>query len=144
MASLTACEDDLSLHSVHNILFTHEQRLNHQHTSSTDLPFAATHIAAAPSTQHLRPHQPRFQSPQPRFQSHHSGSYQQVPFSHTRPHNRPHHKPANRPSSSAPHKPPHLSTRPQCQLCGKFRHTVVKCYHRFDITYQGTNGVSPS
>ena len=34
-----------------------------------------------------------------------------------------------------------LSTRPQCQLCGKFGHTVIKCYHRFDINYQGNNGV---
>ncbi|RVW20572.1 hypothetical protein CK203_109692 [Vitis vinifera] len=114
VASLTTREDDLSLYYVHNILLTYEQRLNHQHTSSTDLPFAAAHIAAAPSTQHLRPHQPRFQSPQPRFQSHHSGSYQQVPFSHTRPHNRPHNRPANRSSSSAPHRPPYLPTRPQC------------------------------
>ncbi|KAJ9672694.1 hypothetical protein PVL29_026062 [Vitis rotundifolia] len=144
VASLTAREDDLSLHSVHSILLTHEQRLNHQHTSSVDLPFVAAHIAAAPSTQRPRPHQPRFQSSQPRFQSHHSGNHQQVTFSHTRPHNRPHNRPANRPSSSAPHRPPHLPTRPQCQLCGKFGHTVVKCYHRFDITYQGTNGVSPS
>ena len=29
-------------------------------------------------------------------------------------------------------------------MCGKFGHTVVKCYHRFDITYQGTSGVSSS
>ena len=144
VASLTAREDDLSLHSVHSILLTHEQRLNHQHTSSADLPFAAAHIAAAPSTQHPRPHHPRFQSPQPRFQSHYSGNRQHVPFSHTRPHNRPHNRPANRFSSSAPHRPPHLPTRPQCQLCGKFGHTVVKCYHRFDITYQGTSGVSSS
>ncbi|RVW14006.1 Retrovirus-related Pol polyprotein from transposon RE1 [Vitis vinifera] len=106
--------------------------------------FAAAHIAATPSTQHPKPHQPRFQSPQPRFQSHYSGNRQHVPFSHTRPHNRPHNRPANRFSSSAPHRPPHLPTRPQCQLCGKFGHTVVKCYHRFDITYQGTNGVSSS
>ncbi|RVX10831.1 Retrovirus-related Pol polyprotein from transposon RE2 [Vitis vinifera] len=81
------------------------------------LPFAAAHIAAAPSTQHPRPHHPRFQSPQPRFQSHYSGNHQHVPFSHTRPHNRPHNRPANRSSSSAPHRPPHLPTRPQCQLC---------------------------
>ncbi|RVW80238.1 Retrovirus-related Pol polyprotein from transposon RE1 [Vitis vinifera] len=111
VASLTAREDDLSLHSVHSILLTHEQRLNHQHTSSADLPFAAAHIAAAPSTQHPRPHHPRFQSPQPRFQSHYSGNHQHVPFSHTRPHNRPHNRPANRSSSSAPHRPPHLPTR---------------------------------
>ena len=144
VASLTAREDDLSLYSVHNILLTHEQRLNHQHTSSADLPFAAAHIAAVLSTQHPRPHQPRFQSPQPRFQSHHSRSYQQVPFSHIRPHNITHNRPTNRSSLSAPHRPPHFPTRPQCQLCGKFGHTVVKCYHHFDISYQGTNGVSPS
>ncbi|RVW62840.1 Retrovirus-related Pol polyprotein from transposon RE2 [Vitis vinifera] len=82
-----------------------------------DLPFAAAHIAAAPSTQHPRPHHLRFQSSQPRFQSHYSGNHQHVPFSHTRPHNRPHNRPANRSSSSAPHRPPHLPTRPQCQLC---------------------------
>ena len=144
VASLTAREDDLSLHSIHSILLTHEQRLNHQHTSSADLPFVAAHIVVAPSTQHPRPHHPRFQSPQPRFQSHYLGNHQHVPFSHTRPHNRPHNRPANRFSSSAPHRPPHLPTRPQCQLCGKFGHTVVKCYHRFDITYQGTSGVSSS
>ncbi|RVW89378.1 Retrovirus-related Pol polyprotein from transposon RE1 [Vitis vinifera] len=30
------------------------------------------------------------------------------------------------------------SKRPQCQLCGKFGHTVQVCYHRFDITFQST------
>ncbi|KAL6327702.1 hypothetical protein AAG906_022764 [Vitis piasezkii] len=30
------------------------------------------------------------------------------------------------------------SERPQCQLCGKFGHTVQVCYHRFDITFQST------
>ncbi|RVW21555.1 Retrovirus-related Pol polyprotein from transposon RE1 [Vitis vinifera] len=112
VASLIAREDDLSLHSVHSILFTHEQRLNHQHASSADLPFAVAHIATAPSTQHPKPHQPRFQSPQPRFQSHHSGNHQHVPFSHTRPYYRPHNRPANRSSSSALHRPPHIPTRP--------------------------------
>ena len=28
------------------------------------------------------------------------------------------------------------NNRPQCQLCGKFGHTVHSCYHRFDITFQ--------
>lgn len=26
--------------------------------------------------------------------------------------------------------------RPQCQLCGRFDHTVFKCYHRFDRNFQ--------
>ena len=49
VASLTAREDDFSLHSVHNILLMHEQRLNHQHTPPTDLHFAA-HIVAIPNS----------------------------------------------------------------------------------------------
>ena len=34
--------------------------------------------------------------------------------------------------------------KPQCQLCGKFGHTVHVCYHRFDISYQNSqnNGTS--
>ncbi|RVX16768.1 Retrovirus-related Pol polyprotein from transposon RE1 [Vitis vinifera] len=47
---------------------------------TTHLPFAVAHIVPTPSTQHPRPHQPKFQSLQPRFQSHHSGNHQQVPF----------------------------------------------------------------
>uniref|UniRef100_A0A803P6J6 CCHC-type domain-containing protein n=1 Tax=Cannabis sativa TaxID=3483 RepID=A0A803P6J6_CANSA len=36
--------------------------------------------------------------------------------------------------------------RPVCQLCGRVGHTAQKCYHRFDITYNGppTQGASPS
>lgn len=29
--------------------------------------------------------------------------------------------------------------KPNCQLCGRFGHTVVKCYYRFDKSYQGSN-----
>ena len=31
------------------------------------------------------------------------------------------------------------NNRPQCQLCGKFGHTVLKCYYRFDQNFSGTN-----
>lgn len=36
--------------------------------------------------------------------------------------------------------------KPQCQLCGKFGHTVQICYHRFDISYQSSqsSNTSPS
>jgi histone deacetylase 1/2 len=36
------------------------------------------------------------------------------------------------------------SEKPQCQLCGKFGHTVHVCYHRFDMSYQSSqnNGAS--
>ena len=29
------------------------------------------------------------------------------------------------------------SNKPQCQLCGKFGHVVLQCYHRFDQSFQG-------
>lgn len=32
----------------------------------------------------------------------------------------------------------------QCQLCGRFEHTVVRCYLRFDRAYQGPNNSSSS
>ena len=135
LASLTAREDNFSLHSVHHILLTHEQRLNHQHTPPTDLHFAA-HMATIPN------------SVPPQIFSN----------SHSRHHSRPPHQIRNQHQTlrnqhqrpPAPNKPsthprsPHLPTRPQCQLCGKFGHTAMKCYHRFDITYQDNKGVSSS
>nr|CAN82380.1 hypothetical protein VITISV_021579 [Vitis vinifera] len=131
VASLTAREDDLSLHSVHSILLTHEQRLHLQHSSPTDLPFASAHMAFVPS----RPHQPR-------HYHHPSRPQHQVSSSSNRPPTRFHPQQLrnHHPIPSAHNKPHHLSTRPQCQLCDKFGHTVIKCYHRFDINYQGNNG----
>ena len=34
---------------------------------------------------------------------------------------------------------PHSSSnfdKPMCQICGKTGHTALKCFHRFDLTYQ--------
>lgn len=31
------------------------------------------------------------------------------------------------------------NSRVQCQLCGRFGHTVLRCYLRFDRSYQGHN-----
>ncbi|KAL0741528.1 hypothetical protein Bca4012_083041 [Brassica carinata] len=31
------------------------------------------------------------------------------------------------------------STRPTCQICGRFRHNSLKCYRRFDISYQSSD-----
>ena len=139
VASLTTWEDNFSLHFVHNILLTHEQRLNHQHTPPTDL-HSIAHMAAIPNSippqafsnshswHHLRPpHQIKNQHQTPRNQ------HQGPPTPNRNP---------NRPSAHP--RPPHLPTRPQCQLCGKFGHTTMKCYHRFDITYQDNNGASSS
>jgi hypothetical protein len=31
--------------------------------------------------------------------------------------------------------PPHTDNRPQCQLCGKKRHKVMECWHRFNKNF---------
>ncbi|KAL5564462.1 hypothetical protein UlMin_027626 [Ulmus minor] len=36
------------------------------------------------------------------------------------------------------------TSKPQCQLCGKFGHTVQNCYHRFDITFQAQQSTENS
>ncbi|RVX07394.1 Retrovirus-related Pol polyprotein from transposon RE1 [Vitis vinifera] len=104
VASLTAREDDLSLHSVHSILLTHEQRLHLQHSSPTDLPFAS--MASVPSRQPSRPHQPR-------HYHHQSRPQHQVSSSSNRPPTRFHpQQPRNHyPIPSTHNKPHHLSTR---------------------------------
>ena len=38
----------------------------------------------------------------------------------------------------------HSDNRPQCQLCGKFGHIVITCYHRFDINFQGSDVLASS
>lgn len=47
MASLTAHEDDINLHSVHSILLMHEQRINVQ-TSITENEVCCTHKYSKP------------------------------------------------------------------------------------------------
>ena len=44
VASLTTMDEELSLHSVHSMLLTHEQRLTSQNTSSSDLNSIAAHM----------------------------------------------------------------------------------------------------
>lgn len=45
ITSLTTCEDDISLHLVHSILLTHEQRLYFQNTISPETNFISTIMA---------------------------------------------------------------------------------------------------
>ncbi|RVW31775.1 Retrovirus-related Pol polyprotein from transposon RE1 [Vitis vinifera] len=114
--SLTAREDDLSLHSVHSILLTHEQRLHLQHSSPTDPSFASAHMASVPSRQPNRPHQPR-------HYNHSSRPQHQVSSSSNRPPTRfhPQQPRNNHPIHSAHNKPHHLSTRPQLPIMWQVR-----------------------
>ena len=110
VASLTAREDEMSLHSVHSILLTHEQRLSFQNSAAEDNVISAN--LATPQYQHFNNKKS-------------SGQNRQFGFNTRR-------GTKGGRSQSSQH-------RPQCQLCGKFGHTVVRCYHRFDINFQGYN-----
>ncbi|RVW76269.1 Retrovirus-related Pol polyprotein from transposon RE1 [Vitis vinifera] len=120
VASLTAREDDLTLHSVHSILLSHEQRLHFQNSIVEDEVISA-HI----TTQ---------DHPQP-SKKYHTGK----PGSSFNSQNSFHHQQnRRRPNAHGQNQRTHQSGgRPQCQLCGKYGHTIISCYHRFDINFQG-------
>lgn len=43
-----------------------------------------------------------------------------------------------------PHSQQHFTSnnRPMCQVCGKTRHTALKCYQQFDHSFQGDDSSS--
>ena len=67
VASLTTRDDDLSLHSVHNMLLTLEQLLNIQQTSSTNISSITKHMATHSTSSHK---QQSFKRPMTRSFSH--------------------------------------------------------------------------
>ncbi|KAL6317024.1 hypothetical protein AAG906_026780 [Vitis piasezkii] len=120
IASLTAHEDDLALHSVHSILLSHEQRLHFQNSTAEDEVVSA-HITTQDHPQQSRKY--HIGKPSSSFNSQNSFHHQQN---------------SRRPNAHGQNQCTHQSgSRPQCQLCGKYRHTVISCYHRFDINFQG-------
>ena len=121
VASLTTREDDLSLHHVQSILLTHEQRLQLQHAVPANLTSVTTYLAASSihtsSSMHNRHSQPRSTPNQPSsYRSYIPNLPKQSCFGH--------------------HQRQAPSTKPQCQICGKFGHTAFKCYHCFDLSLQ--------
>ena len=116
VASLTTRENDLSLHSIHSILLTHEQRLCFQNT----VPESDLVIANIATSQHKN----------------NSNKRHNNRFSFSQNKNGP--RPGRYPSSGRGQENHVVSTDcPYCQLCGKYGHIVHKCYHRFDINFQG-------
>ena len=113
VASLTAREDEVSLHTVHSILLTYEQHLNLQNSIEDNV--ISTNLTTTSSYHH----QNRRNSNR-NFSGNNSRIFNPGRNSH-----------ANRNSASQNH--------PQCQLCGKFGHVAAQCYHCFDINFQGVN-----
>ena len=125
VASLTAREDDISLHLVHNILLIHEQRLNLQTSITEDEVLAQIATTNRPRRYQNRRHNSSFPS---QNTSQGRGSFHNQNTSQ------------GRGCSSGRGQDPrysHTGNRPQCQLCGKFSHTIMTCNHWFDIHFQG-------
>ena len=125
VASLTSRDEDLSLHSIHSILFTHEQRLQLQQSLPPELVPLTAHVAATtPQYNNMRPNTLKRYQQRPPHQHFIRSTQTQA------------YKPPPQ-RFFASHHLPSLPARPQCQLCGKFGHVAMKCYHRFDISFQG-------
>ncbi|RVX04841.1 Retrovirus-related Pol polyprotein from transposon RE1 [Vitis vinifera] len=130
VTAITIREDKISLEAVHSMLLAFEQRLEQQ-GSIEQLPAMSANYASSSNNRgggrkYNGGRGPNFMMTNSNFRGRgRGGRYGQ----------------SGRQNSSS-------SERPQCQLCGKFGHTVQVCYHRFDITFQSTQnnttGVSNS
>ena len=130
VTAITIREDKISLEAVHSMLLAFEQRLEQQ-GSIEQLPAMSANYASSSSNRgggrkYNGGRRPNFMMTNSNFRGRgRRGRYGQ----------------SGRQNSNS-------SERPQCQLCGKFGHTVQVCYHRFDITFQSTQnnttGVSNS
>ncbi|RVW25398.1 Retrovirus-related Pol polyprotein from transposon RE1 [Vitis vinifera] len=134
VASLTARDDDIQLHAVHSILLTHEQRL-HLQTTTTEEDLLIANFAT-----HNRPR--RSQSNKP-SQGKPPQSFMPTIRPDTLPDSRQQYPQGYRPNRFNNNRS-RTNNRPQCQLCGKFGHMVLSCYHRFDVNYQGPRAPASS
>lgn len=130
VTAITIREDKISLEAVHSMLLAFEQRLEQQGSIEQLPAMSANYASSSNNREGGRKYNggrgPNFMMTNSNFRSRgRGGRYGQ----------------SGRQNSSS-------SERPQCQLCGKFGHTVQVCYHRFDITFQSTQnnttGVSNS
>ncbi|KAL5544306.1 hypothetical protein UlMin_008090 [Ulmus minor] len=125
VTAINSRDDTISLEAIHSMLLSYEHRLELQN-SIDNVPMVTANLA---STSQNRGGGRRFNGG--RGQGPNAGNNSQNYRSRGR---------GNRGGRSHSYS----SDRPQCQLCGKFGHTVHVCYHRFDISFQGNQNQSPS
>ena len=148
--SVTSGHESLSLEEIHSMLLTHENRLEQQTTEETNL--MQVNIA----TMNLQGHNKKSQK-SGQFKTQGRGSQNPEQFNHQnfgRSRGRGHY---NNNGGNFGHGPGKGSFnnhfysfgnfnnvsggsngKPQCQVCGKYGHIAINCYHRFDQTYQST------
>ncbi|KAL5545398.1 hypothetical protein UlMin_005085 [Ulmus minor] len=119
VTSISARDSQLSLESVHSLLLTFEHRLEQQNS------FDDTGVIAANLAQNNK-------NAAAKNYGKNSQGYQKSSNQSSR--GRGGQTGRNNSNTS----------KPQCQLCGKFGHTVQNCYHRFNITFQAQQSTENS
>eukprot|EP00261_Vitis_vinifera_P036785 XP_019078028.1 PREDICTED: dr1-associated corepressor homolog [Vitis vinifera] len=149
--TVTSGHEPLSLEEIHSMLLTHENRLEQQHTiEETNL------LQANITTMNIQGHNKKNQK-SGQFKTQGRGNQNKQQFNHQnfgRGRGRGHY---NNNGGNFGHGPGRGSFnnhsyscgnfnkvsggsngKPQCQVCGKYGHIAINCYHRFDQTYQPT------
>ncbi|XP_042982037.1 uncharacterized protein LOC122311522 isoform X1 [Carya illinoinensis] len=118
VTTVTARIEPLSPEELYGLLLTHESRLAHSSHLPHSIDLSAHFTSASRGHSTIRGN----------FRGHSRGRGRGRNTPSSTPNFTPHSSPSN--FSPLPH------SRPTCQLCGKIGHVVMKCYHRFDHSYQ--------
>ena len=149
--TVTSRHEPLSLEEIHSMLLTHENRLEQQHTTEeTNL------LQANITTMNIQGHNKKNQKSS-QFKTQGRGNQNQQQFNHQnfgRGRGRGHynnnggnfgHGPGRGSFNNHSYSSGNFNNvsggsngKPQCQVCGKYGHIAINCYHRFDQTYQPT------
>ena len=124
VTSINVRDDKISIDTVHSMLLSFENRLEQQNSHDENSLISAN-IAQSKSNGGRTYYKNSQGYQRSQGQSSNSASDQNF-YSRNR----------GRSSRGGQARRNNNNNRPQCQLCGKFGHTVHSCYHRFDITFQ--------
>ncbi|KAG6735682.1 hypothetical protein POTOM_061670 [Populus tomentosa] len=115
-------DDTISIEAVHNMLLAFEHRLEQQSTieeiSTMSANYASSSNNRGGGRTYISSRGQHYTSNISNYRRRSRGGR----YRHTRRYNS------------------NTSEKPQCQLYGKFGHTAQVCYHRFDISYQSSQG----
>ena len=133
--------DKSSLKEVHSLLYTYAYWLEQRNTAQ-QLQFSQVNLTAYSGQNKFHKNQ------QPNFPKYPQNSYSSFPnkpinlYQSFRPNSQPSilGKPQGQPQSSSKwfqkQGTGNFGPRPQCQICGKFGHMALNCYHRANLNYQ--------
>ncbi|XP_068636011.1 uncharacterized protein [Aristolochia californica] len=128
VTAITIRDDKISLEALHNMLLAFEQCLEQQSSIEQISTMSANYASSSYNKGGGR-----------KFNGGRGQGYSQNSINY-------HYKGRGRGGRSGQNGKHNSSftEKPQCHLCGKFGHTVQVCYHKFDISFQGTQDNSTS